>query len=201
MSFVVVDFDGCLVNDVSESFNKYLRSSDSKIENAYKEAIFTVIDNVPFAFSRAAKKIDFKKMLNQNVINGLKELQDKGMEIIVRTANTNLSNDDIKEIEDELQKDGLKVKIERAKDNEKCRLENGEKPSLIIDDNPKVILNAVKNGINSIIILTDYNKIEAKLLSKISKHIIVSDQNKLKDKLKEYDKFSRPLPSRNVSPS
>ncbi len=200
MSFVVVDFDGCLVNDVSESFNKFLRSSNSKIENAYKEAVFTIIDNIPFAFSNAAKKIDFKKMLNQEVIKGLKELQEKGMEIIVRTANINLKETDIKDIEEELKKEGLKVKIERAKNNEKCKPENGEKPSLIIDDNPKVILNAIKNGINSIIILTDYNRVQANILSKLSNYVSISKIDDIGKNLENYKSIVS-IKNRNLSTS
>jgi predicted peroxiredoxin len=197
MSFVVVDFDGCLVNDVSETFKRFLRSSNSRLENIYKETIFDIVDSVPFVFSKAAKKIDFKKALNQNVITGLKDIQNKGIEIVVRTANTNLKDIDIEDIKEELQKRGLEVKIERVKDNKKCESENGEKPILIIDDNPKVIRSAIKNGINSILILTDYNMIEAKFLSKINSTVCISDPNMLEEKLKDY-KF-KILPNKNLS--
>jgi uncharacterized HAD superfamily protein len=158
MAFVVVDLDGCLIDDVHGAFGKFLRREDSLTEHLFKELIFNALDRIPSAVDSVAKNTDISKGLNMNVIKALKAIYDSRVDIIVRTANKRLGYDGAEKVKKALKENGIEASVELTTDKMKYAERNGEKPSLILDDKPDVALNAARNGIKAILISSDYNR-------------------------------------------
>jgi hypothetical protein len=158
MAFVVVDLDGCLRDDVHEAFAKFLRREDSLTEHMFKELIFNALDRIPSAVDSVAKKTDVAKGLNMYVVKALKVIYDSGIEVVVRTANRKLGSEGVEKVREALKANGIDAVVELTEDRFKYAERNGEKPSLILDDKPDVVMNAARKGIKSILISSDYNR-------------------------------------------
>ena len=159
MAFVVVDLDGCLVDDVHETFGKFLRREDSGTEHVFKELIFNALDRIPSVVDSVAKRIDVEKGLNMQVVKALKTVYDSGFDVIVRTANRKIGASGAERIKSVLKRYGIDASVELTEDRYKYAEHNGEKPALLLDDKPNVVINAARKGIRSVLIRTDYNRV------------------------------------------
>ena len=159
MAFVVVDLDGCLVDDVHETFGKFLRREDSGTEHVFKELIFNALDRIPSVVDSVAKRIDVEKGLNMQVVKALKTVYDSGFDVIVRTANRKIGASGAERIKSVLKRYGIDASVELTEDRYKYAEHNGEKPALLLDDKPNVVINAARKGIISVLIRTDYNRV------------------------------------------
>ncbi|MCL5404553.1 MAG: hypothetical protein M1125_01780 [Candidatus Marsarchaeota archaeon] len=174
MPFAVIDLDGCLEPDIHEAFAKRFIRKDSAVEHALKEVTFNAMDKLSYFTTRVARKVDHNIGFDENIVASMKLLQKHGFEIVVRTANRLISDDDLANLEGRLMKLGVEAHVERAKDSEKFRERNGERPYVILDDKPNVVMMAGRLGITSILLLSDYNRAEAAVLGRINRNIRVS---------------------------
>lgn len=171
MPFAVVDLDGCLIDDVHETFAKFLRRENSRLEFVFKEVIFNALDRLPNIRNSVGKN-SVKSALNKDILKALKILQDAGIRIVVRTANGAISNEGMELVREKLLENSINATVEYAADSDKCKNIGNEKPVLVLDDKPDVAANASRKGIKSILILGDYNRVAAGFLSRISNRII-----------------------------
>ena len=58
-----------------------------------------------------------------------------------------------------LKRYGIDASVELTEDRYKYAEHNGEKPALLLDDKPNVVINAARKGIRSVLIRTDYNRV------------------------------------------
>ncbi|MCL4404512.1 MAG: hypothetical protein M1544_00985 [Candidatus Marsarchaeota archaeon] len=175
MAFVVVDLDGCLIDDVHERFGRFLRREDSVPEHALKELVFNVLDRIPSVVDSVAKSIDMEKWLNLEVVRALKQVSDRGIEIVVRTANNKLGENGIEKLKKVLGEHGVKVSVEVTTDKRKFADRDGEKPLLVLDDKPNVVMGAARKGIRSVLIKSDYNRAAGMFAKRVNKLITVAD--------------------------
>ena len=176
MAFIVVDLDGCLMDDVHEQFGRFLRKDDSKIEHAFKELIFNVLDRMPNIVDSVANSVNVEKSINMHVVKALKAVYESGIDIVVRTANHRLGDDKIARLKKILRSYGIDADVEVTTDKLKHSDMDGEKPVLILDDKPNVIMNAAREGIKGILISSDYNRIAGIFAKNINKLITVTGQ-------------------------
>ncbi|MEM0154863.1 MAG: hypothetical protein QW814_03470 [Methanothrix sp.] len=174
MAFVVVDLDGCLVDDVHETFSKFLRRDDSRTEHVFKELIFNVLDRIPSVVDSVAKRIDIEKGLNMHVVKALKTVYDAGFDVVVRTANRKLGTLGIERIKSALKDYGINASVELTEDKYKYAERNGEKPVLLLDDKPNVVINAARKGIRSILISADYNRVAGFFIKGVNDLVSIS---------------------------
>ncbi len=158
MAFVVVDLDGCLVDDIHETFGRFLRREDSSTEHMFKELIFNALDRIPSVVDSVARRIDVEKELNIHVVKALKTIYDSGFEIVVRTANRKIGKSGADKIKSVLKGYGIDASVELTEDKYKYSERNGEMPALLLDDKPNVVINAARKGIRSVLIRADYNR-------------------------------------------
>ena len=174
MAFVVVDLDGCLVDDVHETFGKFLRREDSGTEHMFKELIFNALDRIPSVVDSVANRIDVEKGLNMHVVRALKKIYDSGFEVVVRTANRKIGESGAEKIKSALKSYGIDASVELTEDKCKYAERNGEMPALLLDDKPNVVINAARNGIRSILIRTDYNRMAGFFIKRVNNLVAIA---------------------------
>ncbi len=174
MAFVVVDLDGCLVDDVHETFGKFLRREDSGTEHMFKELIFNALDRIPSVVDSVAMRMDVERGLNMHVVKALKTIYDSGFDVIVRTANRKIGASGAERIKSVLERYGIEASVELTEDKHKSAERNGEKPALLLDDKPNVVINAARNGIKSILIRTDYNRVAGLFINGVNNLVTIA---------------------------
>lgn len=175
MAFVVVDLDGCLLDDVHEIFGRFLRREDSCMEHMFKELIFNVFNSIPTVVDSVAKRIDVEKEgLNMHVVKALKTIYDSGFEIVVRTANRKIGEFGADRIKSVLKAYGIDASVELTEDKYKYAERNGERPALLLDDKPSVVINAARMGIRSVLIRADYNRAAGFFIKRVNNLVSIA---------------------------
>ncbi len=183
MPFIVVDLDGCLIDDINAAFDRLFRKpldGPSKFaERVFKEAIFAAMTKLPK--HSASKSIRMRIDFDSNVVDAIKTAFEKGYKSIVRTANPNFKeSDSIDAVKAQLRSEfNVDVDFSYSENRLKHGMYNGEKPALLIEDNPEVAINAARNGIDVLLMLKDYNGFLGRVLAKLNHKIQVVGPDEL----------------------
>ena len=188
--FVVVDLDGCLVDDVSERFGDRLRKVKSRlgkaVENGFEEGTFYGMMGLAglLRSSVAKRNTNLTLPFISYVVDTLRALGERGYDIVVRSSNPEVRGAAADIIKARLEDAGVHAIVEYKSLMHKADSRNGERPSLLLDDLGVEGLPAAKWDVPTVVRKPGYHNyqlITDKALPAIFKHIYVADGDGFKD--------------------
>ena len=188
--FVVVDLDGCLIDDVAERFGSMLRKVKSRfgkaVENWFEEGTFYSMIGLSLLLrsSIARRNTDLNLPFVGYVVDTLKALAGHGYEIVVRSSNPAVHGLMADTIKTRLEAAGIHAIVEYKPLMHKADPINGERPSLLLDDLGAEGLPASRHGVPTVVRKPgyhDYQLITDKTLPIISRLVHVADERSFKE--------------------
>ncbi|MGC8586495.1 MAG: hypothetical protein ACP5K5_03055 [Candidatus Micrarchaeia archaeon] len=166
----VIDLDGCIIDDINPKFEEKFPMHKGILNSAIRELIFETSHFIPLRKDFFSKLLENGK-IDEHVINAMKAMQEKGIELHVVTKHKGLEKE---WLVNELGKHGVKIRSEdiHIVNGNKASTINGLGAETVIEDQFDSIFK-LREGARIILLERSYNRISLGILKLLRRNIEV----------------------------